>query len=318
MPKSPPDSDIGFAGIGKRLSKLKSKTEALRSVDQNQQPIGTSPDHHTSLNFEAESASPEASHYSAIPTTILWHNYKRNLKLFIGLLVILGLGIFGWLVEDKQNTVKRIDSVKQNIKIPIRTYPSTPEPINYPITKRSEPLFVETLKANVRKDPGGKGSVITKVKIGQEVIEIRREGDWVQVGINFDTLRKDYEYTGWMHNSVLKNRDEVIHKLRTKIETGRSQISSLELKLKTMTTNMEKLKERIISYKTMLKNQEKQARLGIDINKNLYQNNLDEHNRMAREFNKTLTAFNATVYKYNKIIDQDRLLVRKHNELLKR
>jgi hypothetical protein len=105
---------------------------------------------------------------------------------------------------------------------------------------------------------------------------------------------------------------------RSKIETGRSKISKIELEIKTMTANMEILKRRINNYKNELQHQEEKASLGLHIDEYLYQMNLNEHNKLAREINKTLAIYKETFSKYEKMVDQDKFMVKKHNELLRR
>ncbi len=250
MPQDPQDGDLGFDGIGRRLSKRKSKPKSSESVNQrNQQPPATSPDRHSSLDLEVESVSPEATpkfDYRDIPAVSVWLNLKKHAKLIIGLAIIASIVIVA-LLDDKQKNKNKIDSSYQRSKPPQQIYSAPPH-----------------------------------------------------------------------QPSILKNHDETINSLRSKIETGRSQINKLELELKTMTANMEGLKRKIDNYKTVLEHQEQQARLGLNIDEYLYQINLDEHNRLVREFNNTLSTYNATFAKYEKMVDQDKFMVKQHNELLKR
>ncbi len=249
MPQSPPDNDLGFDGIGRRLSKRKSKPEPSDSVSQrDQQSPATPPDHHSPLDLEVELPPPKGapkSDYNGAPETSVWINLKSRAKLIIGL-VIAGIVIVA-LLDDKQKNTNKIDSSYQRSKPPQQIYSAPPH-----------------------------------------------------------------------QPSILKNHDETINSLRSKIETGRSQINKLELELKTMTANMEGLKRKIDNYKTVLEHQEQQARLGLNIDEYLYQINLDEHNRLVREFNNTLSTYNATFAKYEKMVDQDKFMVKQHNELLKR
>ena len=117
MPESPPDSDLGFAGIGKRLLNRKLKPEPSDSVDQiDQQSSSTSPDHHSSHDFGAESGSSEA-HYRDIPVTNVWLNLKRFSKLIIVLLVTAGIIIFA-LLNDNQKPITRINGKKIAVPAP--------------------------------------------------------------------------------------------------------------------------------------------------------------------------------------------------------
>lgn len=249
MPKSPPGSDLGFAGIGKRLSKRKSKPEPSDSVSQsNQQSPATSPDHRTHLDLEAELPPPKdapKSGYKGAPETSVWIKLKSHAKLIIGL-VIAGIVIVA-LLDDKQKNINKIDSSYQRSKSQHQIYSSPP----------TQPSF-------------------------------------------------------------LKKHDETINSLRSQIDSGRFQMRILDLELKTMTDNIEGLKRKINNYKTEIEHQEQQARLGLYIDKYLYKSNIDEHNRLVREINSTLSAYKSKYAEYEQMVEQDKVMVRQHNELLKR
>jgi hypothetical protein len=248
MSQSPPDSDLGFDGIGRRISKLKSKPNHPDIENQRDQSTSeTPPDDHSSLNVDKETPRPDTSHKSDNSETSdakLWMSLKKHAKLTIGI-VIAGIVIVG-LLDDKQWITNKVDSSYQRSNPPQQIYSSPPH----------QPLS-------------------------------------------------------------LKNHDEAINILRYKIETGRIQINKLELELKTMSANLDVIKGNIDNYKTKLEHQEQQARLGLHIDEYLYHNNVDEHNRLVREFNNTLSNYKASFAKYEKLLDKDSLMVKQHNELIK-
>lgn len=311
MPQSPPDSDLGFAGIGKRLSKRKSKPEPSDSVEQiDQQSSSTSPDHYSSSNLEGETPPRETVHKS-----------DNSNASYAGLWFIIGLVIAGiviaTLLNDNKVPIKRIDNPAQRSKYPSTSssiigqqVPSIPKLLKY--------YYVDTLKANVRQEPNKNASIIMEVAFGQEVTELKREGEWIQVGIKSDSYKNEYEYTGWIHSSVLKKYDEMINNLRSKIETGRSQIIKYEIELKNISSNIDSLKTRINNYQLNLTQQEQEAKNLLNIDEFNYKLNIEAHNRLVKEYNKALLKYKTTLSKYEIIIDQDKLLVKQHNELIKR
>lgn len=315
MPQSPPDSDLGFAGIGKRLSKRKSKPEPSDSDSQiDQQSSSTSPDHYSSSNLEEEIPPIETvqkSYYIKTPYPMFWRD------LIIGV-VIAGLVIAGLLSENTR-PVKRFDNSAQRSKFPSTHSPTIfPQVPPIPKSLTYSYYYVDTLKANVRQAPNKNASIVKEVALGQEVTELKREGEWSQVEIKSDSYKNEYEYTGWMHSSVLKKRDEMINNLRSKIETGRLQTTKLETELKQISTNIDNLRNRIDKDKISLTQQEQQVKLGLNIDEMHYKLNIEEHNRLVKEYNDAALKYRLTLNKYEKIINQDKLLVKQHNKLIKR
>lgn len=61
-----------------------------------------------------------------------------------------------------------------------------------------DPLSVTGSRVNVRSGPGTDNAVVTQVNRDQRVVEIAREGDWVQVEIANSGGRQ-----GWIHSSLV-------------------------------------------------------------------------------------------------------------------
>jgi hypothetical protein len=249
MPKSPPDSDLGFAGIGKRLANLKSKPEPPDIENQRDQLSSETPSgDNSSLKLDKEtpcSGASRKSDYCGTTAANFWMIIKKQAKLII-VIVIVGIGIIVLLANKQENKNKT------------NNY--------YQTSKPSQQIY----SSPTRQFP------------------------------------------------IYDKPDETTNSLRTKIETGRSQIKTLELELKFMTLNIEELKTTIAKYKTLLGHQEQQARLGEHIEEYVYQSNLNEHNRFVRKYNNALSTYNTTFTKYDKLIEQDKYMVKQHNKLLKR
>jgi hypothetical protein len=266
MPQSPPDSDLGFAGIGKRLSKRKSKSGPSDNVGQiDQHPSSSSPDQYSSTKLDVENPPRETVHksdYSNASYAGLW---------FVISLVIVGI-VIAVLLNNNSNTVKingnSVQKSKYKSKSIIDKQVAT-------IPKSLEYYYVDTLKAKVRQEPNKNASVLTEVVFGQELTELKREGEWIEVGINPGSYKNKYAYTGWIHSSVLKKYDEMINNLRSKIESGRLQTTKFETELNKLSANIDNLKIIIDKYKISFTQQEQQVRLGLNIDEMHYKLNIE-------------------------------------------
>jgi hypothetical protein len=56
---------------------------------------------------------------------------------------------------------------------------------------------VQSTKANVRSGPGTQFKIVTSLQQGHQLLPLKRNGRWLQVGI------KGERYTGWMHDSLI-------------------------------------------------------------------------------------------------------------------
>ncbi len=179
-------------------------------------------------------------------------------------------------------------------------------------------FYVSSLKANVRKAPNKMAPVLAEFEMGQEVNELKREGEWVQVGINKDQTTDNSSNEGWIHSSVLKSKEELLGALKENIESGRSQIPILEAKLKSMKLDIDNLKKEMGHYKMNIDHQESQARLGLLVNDYNYKQDIQEYNLLVEEHNKLLSEGKSIFDKYQKLINHDNFLVEKYNTLLER
>jgi len=76
---------------------------------------------------------------------------------------------------------------------------------------------------------------------------------------------------------------------------------------------LESLSSRIIRHKQEIEGYENQARLGLNVNRSLYQQALDNHNALVGQYNTFLIDRNAKYAEYSREIDSVNDMVRRFN-----
>ena len=102
--------------------------------------------------------------------------------------------------------------------------------------------------------------------------------------------------------------------LRNRIETGKAQVRQLELELQQLDNQLEGLEGRLQTTKDDVERYERQARVGIQVNRYRYEQAIDEHNSLVHQYNslaavrqlkyaeyeRGLSAVNSLVDRYNR------------------
>jgi len=101
--------------------------------------------------------------------------------------------------------------------------------------------------------------------------------------------------------------------LAAKIESGKARVKLLEGAIEGMDSTLESLSTRISRYKQEIEGYEHQSRLGLNVNRSLYQRALDSHNTLVDQYNAMLTQRNAKYAEYTREIEAVNDMVRRYN-----
>ena len=101
--------------------------------------------------------------------------------------------------------------------------------------------------------------------------------------------------------------------LASRIESGKARAKVLEGEIERMDSTLESLSTRIARYKQEIEGYERQARLGLNVNRSLYQQALDNHNTLVNQHNVLLPQRNVKYAEYSREIDAVNDMVRRYN-----
>ena len=101
--------------------------------------------------------------------------------------------------------------------------------------------------------------------------------------------------------------------LSSRIDSGKARAKMLESEITRMDSDLESLSSRIIRHKQEIEGYENQARLGLNVNRSLYQQALDNHNALVGQYNTFLIDRNAKYAEYSREIDSVNDMVRRFN-----
>jgi hypothetical protein len=101
--------------------------------------------------------------------------------------------------------------------------------------------------------------------------------------------------------------------LSMQIESGKARAKSMESEVGRMDSDLESLSSRIDRYKQEIEGYERQTRLGLDVNRSLYQQALDNHNALVKQHNALLLDREAKYAEYSRQIDSVNEMVRRYN-----
>jgi hypothetical protein len=101
--------------------------------------------------------------------------------------------------------------------------------------------------------------------------------------------------------------------LSSRIESGKARANSMESEIARMDSNLESLSSQISRYKREIEGYERQSRLGIDVDRSLYQQALDSHNTLVGQYNSLLAERKAKYAEYSREIDSVNDMVRRYN-----
>jgi chromosome segregation ATPase len=99
----------------------------------------------------------------------------------------------------------------------------------------------------------------------------------------------------------------------SRIETGKASAKALEPEIEKMDSSLESLSSWISRYKQEIDGYERQTRLGLNVDRSLYQQALDKHNALVREHNALLLEREARYAEYSREIDSVNDMVRRFN-----
>lgn len=101
--------------------------------------------------------------------------------------------------------------------------------------------------------------------------------------------------------------------LATRIDNGKTRAKALEAEIDEMDSDLESLSSRLRRYKRDIEDYESQARLGMDVNRYSYQQAIDEHNRLVKQYNASLADRNLKYAEYSREIESVNDMVRRYN-----
>ena len=87
----------------------------------------------------------------------------------------------------------------------------------------------------------------------------------------------------------------------------------MESEIARMDSNLESLSSQISRHKQEIEEYERQARLGIDVDRSLYQQALDSHNTLVGQYNSLLAERKAKYAEYSREINSVNDMVRRYN-----
>lgn len=101
--------------------------------------------------------------------------------------------------------------------------------------------------------------------------------------------------------------------LATRIDTGKARVKSLEAEIDQIDSDLESLSSRLQRYKRDIEDYESRSRLGMGVKLYLYQQAIDEHNRLVKEYNASLADRNLKYAEYSREIESVNDMVRRYN-----
>jgi chromosome segregation ATPase len=101
--------------------------------------------------------------------------------------------------------------------------------------------------------------------------------------------------------------------LSSRIESGKAHARIVEAEITQMDSRLDSLTSRIRRYKRELEGYEKEARSGLSVNQNSYEEVLANHNRLVEQYNALLARRNSKYKQYEQEIDSVNDMVSRYN-----
>jgi hypothetical protein len=102
--------------------------------------------------------------------------------------------------------------------------------------------------------------------------------------------------------------------LEAKIVAGKARVDTLDADMKKAKSTLESLSSRIDGYKRDIDGYESRSRLGEDVDRALYQQAIDEHNRLVDQYESLRADYNSKVEQYNSELRSVNSMVDRYNK----